>query len=246
MSLYRADVWYIFIAFGGWFTCGVLPVTCFQQSQHRRAVVYFSDFPKQPIFYSTSHHFIVLIRYSGCRNNYSCLSINTQSIIIVRFPWQPWTELQIAIFEAVEFVPIWTKREKNQSARILRAVIRFDHGPPCRVKTWHSGLDNKNYLGLRAQLLFTESLRPCFSHCMGDHDQILHLNWTFIIVFHESRIFINCNISIDVFPELLNSWSANAWHPYLYGRLSTAASSERAKDRISQHRTHGIDCDPDN
>ena len=41
-------------------------------------------------------------------------------------------------------------------------------------KTWPSGLSNDKNLGLRPRFLSTESLGPCFSHGMGDHDQILH------------------------------------------------------------------------
>ena len=41
-------------------------------------------------------------------------------------------------------------------------------------KTWPSGLSNDKNLGLRPRFLSTESLGPCFSHSMGDHDQILH------------------------------------------------------------------------
>ena len=53
-------------------------------------------------------------------------------------------------------------------------------------KTWPSGLSNDKNLGLRPRFLSTESLGPCFSHGMGDHDQILHrimrhwwLEWQF-------------------------------------------------------------------
>ena len=35
------------------------------------------------------------------------------------------------------------------------------------------GLSNDKNLGLRPWILSTESLGPCFSHSMGDHDQIL-------------------------------------------------------------------------
>ena len=41
-------------------------------------------------------------------------------------------------------------------------------------KTWPSGLSNDKNLGLRPRFLSTESPGPCFSHGMGDHDQILH------------------------------------------------------------------------
>ena len=41
-------------------------------------------------------------------------------------------------------------------------------------KTWPSGLSYDKNLGLRPRFLSTESLGPCFSHDMGDHDQILH------------------------------------------------------------------------
>ena len=41
-------------------------------------------------------------------------------------------------------------------------------------KTWPSGLSYDKNLGLRPRFLSTESLGPCFSHGMGDHDQILH------------------------------------------------------------------------
>ena len=56
-----------------------------------------------------------------------------------------------------------------------RAIIGFDHGLSCPVK--NMALDrafsyDKN-LGLRPRFLSTESLGPCFSHGMGDHDQIL-------------------------------------------------------------------------
>ena len=46
-------------------------------------------------------------------------------------------------------------------------------------KTWPSGLSNDKNLGLRPRFLSTESLGPCFSHGMGDHDQILQhgLEW---------------------------------------------------------------------
>ena len=40
-------------------------------------------------------------------------------------------------------------------------------------KTWPSGLSYDKNLGLRPRFLSTESLGPCFSHGMGDHDQIL-------------------------------------------------------------------------
>ena len=40
-------------------------------------------------------------------------------------------------------------------------------------KTWPSGLSNDKNLGLRPRFLSTESPGPCFSHGMGDHDQIL-------------------------------------------------------------------------
>ena len=43
-------------------------------------------------------------------------------------------------------------------------------------KTWPSGLSNDKNLGLRPRFLSTESLGPCFSHGMGDHDQILQHN----------------------------------------------------------------------
>ena len=42
-------------------------------------------------------------------------------------------------------------------------------------KTWPSGLSNDKNLSLRPRFLSTESLGPCFSHGMGDHDQILQL-----------------------------------------------------------------------
>ena len=41
---------------------------------------------------------------------------------------------------------------------------------------WPSGLSNDKNLGLRPRFLSTESLGPCFSHGMGDHDQILQPN----------------------------------------------------------------------
>ena len=40
-------------------------------------------------------------------------------------------------------------------------------------KTWPSGLSYDKNLGLRPRFLSTESLGPCFSHGMEDHDQIL-------------------------------------------------------------------------
>ena len=40
-------------------------------------------------------------------------------------------------------------------------------------ETWPSGLSYDKNLGLRPRFLSTESLEPCFSHGMGDHDQIL-------------------------------------------------------------------------
>ena len=40
-------------------------------------------------------------------------------------------------------------------------------------KTWPSGLSYDKNLGLRPRFLSTESLGPCFSHGMGEHDQIL-------------------------------------------------------------------------
>ena len=40
-------------------------------------------------------------------------------------------------------------------------------------KTWPSGLSNDKNLGFRPRFLSTESLGPCFTHGMGDHDQIL-------------------------------------------------------------------------
>ena len=40
-------------------------------------------------------------------------------------------------------------------------------------KTWPSGLSCDKNLGLPPRFLSTESLGPCFSHGMGDHDQIL-------------------------------------------------------------------------
>ena len=40
-------------------------------------------------------------------------------------------------------------------------------------KTWPSGPSNDKNLGLRPRFLSTESLGPCFSDGMGDHDQIL-------------------------------------------------------------------------
>ena len=46
-----------------------------------------------------------------------------------------------------------------------RAIIGFDHGLPCRVKNIALGPQLR-------QKLYTESLGPCFSHGMGDHDQI--------------------------------------------------------------------------
>ena len=45
-------------------------------------------------------------------------------------------------------------------------------------KTWPSGLSYDKNFGLRTRFLSTESLGPCFSHGMGDHDQILHYNMT--------------------------------------------------------------------
>ena len=42
------------------------------------------------------------------------------------------------------------------------------HGPRASVTT--------KELGLRSRFLSTESLGPCFSHGMGDHDQILQQN----------------------------------------------------------------------
>ena len=49
-------------------------------------------------------------------------------------------------------------------------------------KTWPSGLSNDKNLGLRPRFLSTESLGPCFSHGMGDHDQILQqaMIWDYV------------------------------------------------------------------
>ena len=40
-------------------------------------------------------------------------------------------------------------------------------------KTWPSGLSNDKNRGRRPRFLSTESLGPCFSHGMGDHDQMI-------------------------------------------------------------------------
>ena len=67
-------------------------------------------------------------------------------------------------------------------------------------KTWPSGLSSDKNLGLRPRFVSTESLGPCFSHGMGDHDQILQyvMNYvklcdmltTYIRIFH-CRHFIS-------------------------------------------------------
>ena len=44
---------------------------------------------------------------------------------------------------------------------------------PCEKPGPRASIMKKN-LGLRPRFLSTESLGPCFSHSMGDHDQILH------------------------------------------------------------------------
>ena len=41
-------------------------------------------------------------------------------------------------------------------------------------KAWPSGLSDDKNLGLRPRVFPTESLGLCFSHGLGDHDQILH------------------------------------------------------------------------
>ena len=41
-------------------------------------------------------------------------------------------------------------------------------------KWWPLGLSDDKDLGFRPRFLSTESLGPCSSHVMGDHDQILH------------------------------------------------------------------------
>ena len=55
-------------------------------------------------------------------------------------------------------------------------------------KTWPSGLSYDKNLGLRPRFLSTESLRPCFSHGMGDYDQIKGLRPVlegFVVTMHE-------------------------------------------------------------
>ena len=61
-------------------------------------------------------------------------------------------------------------------------------------KTWPSGLSNDKNLGLRPRFLSTESLGPCFSHGMGNHDQILH---------HSPRNFIYSTTGRNVSPILI-------------------------------------------
>ena len=53
------------------------------------------------------------------------------------------------------------------------AILRIWQEAHAVWKTWPSGLSNDKNLGLRPRFLSTESLGPCFSHGMGDHDQIL-------------------------------------------------------------------------
>ena len=64
-------------------------------------------------------------------------------------------------------------------------------------KTWPSGLSYDKNLGLRPLLLSTDSLEPCLSHGMGDHDQILHPHSTL-------------NLNACVCPFILDHTTAHA------------------------------------
>ena len=44
-------------------------------------------------------------------------------------------------------------------------IVGFDHGLPCRVKNMARGTHKV--------FVVTEARGPCFSHGMGDHDQML-------------------------------------------------------------------------
>ena len=55
-------------------------------------------------------------------------------------------------------------------------------------KTWPSGLNNEKNLRLRPRLLSTESLGPCFSRGMGDHDQILQHSTKYIKMYQPNKI----------------------------------------------------------
>ena len=78
-------------------------------------------------------------------------------------------------------------------------------------KTWPSGLSNDKNLGLRPRFLSTESLGPCFSHGMGDHDQILQPNTISVNVCTTSNLLLNptkciCGISLIIQSEEYFSW----------------------------------------
>ena len=52
-------------------------------------------------------------------------------------------------------------------------VVGFDHGLPCRVKNMARGTQKTKTEAEGRGFFVTEARGPCFSHCMGDHDQIL-------------------------------------------------------------------------
>ena len=66
---------------------------------------------------------------------------------------------------------MWIKYGKKSISERAIIVIMVSHAV---WKTWPSGLSYDKNLGLQPRFLSTESLGPCFSHGMGDHDQILH------------------------------------------------------------------------
>ena len=65
-------------------------------------------------------------------DNYLFVFLGFQSKTIVRFPWQPWSEPNIAHFKALKFMFMWIKHRTKWISE--RAKIGFDHGLPCRVK----------------------------------------------------------------------------------------------------------------